>query len=172
MESRENFGPALLLLSSKVDMRMDLRICASITFKNFIKRNWQCTAENELVDKISLQDRQSVKASIAELMLTSPDQIQRQLSDAISIISREDFPDKWQELLPLLVERLKSGDFNMTNGVLRTAHSIFKRYRHEFKSNELWKEIKYVLGVFVQPFSELFQVTHFKTTVFFNSLIT
>ncbi len=79
-----------------------------------------------------------IKASIIELMLTSPEQIQRQLSDAISLISREDFPDKWPQLLAGMVARLRQrpatvDDFRVTNGVLRTAHSIFKRYRHEFQ---------------------------------------
>ena len=51
-----------------------------------------------------------------------------QFSDAISIIGREDFPDKWPTLLPEMVEKFNSGDFHIINGVLRTAHSIFKRY--------------------------------------------
>jgi len=157
MESQPNFGTILLLLCNKQDLQMHLRISASITFKNFIKRNWKTLEENDFADKISEQDRQQIKASITELMLTSPEQIQRQLSDAISIISKEDFPEKWPDLLPTMVERLKTGDFHVTNGILRTAHSIFKRYRHEFQSNELWKEIKYVLGLFALPFTELYQ---------------
>ena len=32
------------------------------------------------------------------------------------------------------------------------------RYRHEFKSNELWTEIKLVLDTFAQPLTELFKV--------------
>lgn len=32
------------------------------------------------------------------------------------------------------------------------------RYRHEFKSNELWSEIKLVLDTFAQPLTELFKV--------------
>lgn len=112
----------------------------------------------DLQDKISANDRQAIKYSISELMLTSPEKIQRQLSDAISLISVEDFPDKWPDLLVGMVERMKSGNFHIINGVLRTAHSIFKRYRHEFQSNELWKEIKYVLGIFAHPLTELNQV--------------
>lgn len=127
MESQPNFGTILLLLCNKQDLQMHLRISASITFKNFIKRNWKTLEENDFADKISAQDRQQIKASITELMLTSPEQIQRQLSDAISIISKEDFPEKWPDLLPTMVERLKTGDFHVTNGILRTAHSIFKR---------------------------------------------
>jgi exportin-2 (importin alpha re-exporter) len=125
MESHPTFGPILLVLSNKQDLQMHLRVSASITFKNYVKKNWR--PQEDCEDKITPQDRLSIKSSITELMLTSPEQIQRQLSDAISIISKEDFPEKWQDLLPTLVERLKSGDFNITNGVLRTAHSIFKR---------------------------------------------
>lgn len=51
-----------------------------------------------------------------------------QLSDAISIIGREDFPQKWPDLLTEMVTRFRSGDFHIINGVLRTAHSLFKRW--------------------------------------------
>lgn len=50
-----------------------------------------------------------------------------QLSDAISIIGREDFPDKWPDLIREMVEHLVSRDFHIVNGILRTAHSLFKR---------------------------------------------
>lgn len=36
--------------------------------------------------------------------------------------------------------------------------SFSVRYRHEFKSNELWQEIKLVLDTFAQPLTELFKV--------------
>lgn len=110
-------------------------------------------------NKVSDQDRTAIKANIVNLMLSSPEQIQKQvqpqcctlffwfervkedaqpsrcssyafpqLSDAISIIGREDFPQKWPDLLTEMVTRFRSGDFHIINGVLRTAHSLFKRY--------------------------------------------
>lgn len=51
-----------------------------------------------------------------------------------------------------------SGDFHIINGVLRTAHSLFKKYRYEFKSNELWTEIKLVLEKLAQPLTDLLLV--------------
>jgi len=51
------------------------------------------------------------------------------------------------------------GDFHIINGILQTAHSLFKRYRFEFKSQELWSEIKYVLDTFAKPFTDLFVAT-------------
>ena len=52
-----------------------------------------------------------------------------------------------------------SGDFHVINGVLRTAHSLFKRYRYEFKSQKLWEEIKHVLENFAKPLTDLFVVS-------------
>lgn len=36
--------------------------------------------------------------------------------------------------------------------------SIYFRYRHEFKSQELWTEIKFVLEKFAEPLTNLFEV--------------
>jgi len=51
----------------------------------------------------------------------------RQLSDAIGYIGHEDFPGKWPDLIPELVAKFQTGDFHVINGVLHTAHSLFKR---------------------------------------------
>uniref|UniRef100_A0AAQ5Y8F9 Exportin-2 n=1 Tax=Amphiprion ocellaris TaxID=80972 RepID=A0AAQ5Y8F9_AMPOC len=155
VEGNQNYPLLLLTLLEKSQDNV-IRVCAAVTFKNYIKRNWRIVEDEP--DKISDLDRTAIKANIVNLMLSSPEQIQKQLSDAISIIGREDFPQKWPDLLTEMVTRFRSGDFHIINGVLRTAHSLFKRYRHEFKSNELWSEIKLVLDTFALPLTELFKV--------------
>lgn len=50
------------------------------------------------------------------------------------------------------------GDFHVINGILQTAHSLFKKYRYEFKSNELWTEIKFVLEKLAKPLTDLLVV--------------
>uniref|UniRef100_A0A8C9SDI2 Exportin-2 n=1 Tax=Scleropages formosus TaxID=113540 RepID=A0A8C9SDI2_SCLFO len=156
VEGNQNYPILLLTLLEKSQDNV-IRVCAAVTFKNYIKRNWRIVEDEP--NKISEADRSAIKANIVNLMLSSPEQIQKQLSDAISIIGREDFPQKWPDLLREMVNRFQSRDFNIINGVLRTAHSLFKRYRHEFKSNELWMEIKLVLDTFAQPLTELFKAT-------------
>ncbi|XP_024946747.1 exportin-2 isoform X2 [Cephus cinctus] len=103
-------------------------------------------------------------------MLHSPDSIQKQLSDAVSIIGRHDFPDKWPELIDQMVEKFNTGDFHIINGVLHTAHSLFKRYRYEFKSQSLWTEIKFVLEQFAKPLTDLFVATMNLTQVHANNV--
>lgn len=111
-------------------------------------------------DKIHPDDRNRIKQNIVNLMLTSPAAIQKQLSTAIAQIGQQDFPAKWQSLLNDMVTRFQqTGDFNMINGVLQTAFSIFEKYSVETKSQKLWEEIKFVLDNFASPFTELFKST-------------
>jgi len=93
-------------------------------------------------------------------MLHSPESIQKQLSDAVSIIGKYDFPNKWPDLINQMVEKFNTGDFYIINGVLYTAHSLFKKYRYEFKSESLWTEIKFVLDNFAKPLTDLFLVSN------------
>merc|ERR1719239_57589 len=139
------------------DVEPHVRVSSAVTFKNYVKRNWR--QDEGLADKIHQEDREAIKQFIVGLMLGSPEQIQKQLSEAISTIGREDFPKKWPGLLNEMKSKFGTGDFNVINGVLRTAHSIFKRYRHEFKSQELWEEIKFVLDNFATELTDLFKAT-------------
>lgn len=157
VENNQNYPVLVLHVLDKEDCPLQIRVAAAITFKNFIKRNWRIIDEGD--DRIHAADRDAIKKLIVNLMLKSPEQIQKQLSDAISIIGREDFPDKWPNLIQELIEKFNSADFYVINGVLHTAHSLFKRYRHEFKSDRLWSEIKFVLDNFAKPLTDLFTAT-------------
>jgi exportin-2 (importin alpha re-exporter) len=134
-----------------------------IIFKNFIKRNWpSLDASSSTTNLISIRDRNHIKEHIVDLMTRSPEHIQQQLSDAITVIGQCDFPDQWPTLLDTMVRQFQQpssqNSFQSINGVLKTAHSLFERYRYEQKSDELWLEIKLVLEKFAPAFTELFKV--------------
>ncbi|XP_072948285.1 exportin-2 [Epargyreus clarus] len=162
IEVNQNYAILLLHLIDKDAADLTIRIAAAVAFKNYIKRNW--AVEEDGVDRIHANDRMTIKVLIVSLMLKSPEAIQRQFSDAVSIIGRSDFPEKWPGLIPEMVEKFGTGDFHVINGVLRTAHSLFKRYRYEFKSQKLWEEIKHVLENFAKPLTDLFVATLDLTT--------
>ena len=73
--------------------------------------------------------QEQIKGLITRLMLSTPPPVRAQLSEALTIIGQHDFPAKWMSLLPELLERLKTGDLLIVEGILETANSIFKRYR-------------------------------------------
>uniref|UniRef100_T1J763 Exportin-2 n=1 Tax=Strigamia maritima TaxID=126957 RepID=T1J763_STRMM len=158
VEINKNYPVLMLELLDKNEIAVHIRVAGAVAFKNYVKRNWKVD-EDGSGDKIDQEDRTRVKQLIVGLMLKSPEKIQRQLSDAISIIGREDFPGKWSDLLGEMVDKFQAGNFHEINGILHTAHSLFKRYRYEFKSQELWLEIKFVLENFALPLTNLFVAT-------------
>ncbi|XP_025201498.1 exportin-2 [Melanaphis sacchari] len=166
IECNKNY-PLLLLhiISAPNDVNVDLvKKIGSVTFKNYIKRNWPID-EDTLQNKIHQEDRILIKEQIVTVMLSAPDAVQKQLSDAISLIGKYDFPDQWPNLLTTLIENFAAfanapaSDLTPINGALETAHSLFRKYRYELKSQKLWTEIKFVLDTFAKPLTELFVLT-------------
>eukprot|EP00124_Ichthyophonus_hoferi_P004893 Ihof_evm2s604 gene=Ihof_evmTU2s604 len=153
LESTANYSLLVLHLVASETVSVDIRAAAAITFKNFVKHNW--SMQDGEAGRISLADRDLIKQNIIDLMLSVPSRLQQQLSEAVSIIGSSDFPDQWDKLLPILVEKLGANDFDVINGVLQTANSLFKRYTYEFKSDALFSEIKYVLDNFADPLTQL-----------------
>ncbi|XP_017086670.1 exportin-2 [Drosophila eugracilis] len=168
-ELQQNYPILLLNLIDKAQMDMTTRVAGAIAFKNYVKRNWAAHLDSDGPDRIHESDRNTIKTLIVTLMLHSPVALQKQLSDAVSIIGKHDFPKKWPQLIDEMVERFASGDFNVINGVLQTAHSLFKRYRYEFKSQDLWEEIKFVLDRMAKPLTDLLQATMQLTKVHENN---
>lgn len=161
--SSKLYGLATLYLTRRDDLGSEVHISAAIAFKNFIRRNWRYDPNDETsdqVDRIDAQQRELIKQHITKFMLESPAHIQRQLSEAITIIGQNDFPEKWPTLIVELETFLKTSlnqNFHSILGVLQTAHSIFRRYRYELQSNRLWSEIKLVIDHFAQPFTDRFK---------------
>lgn len=161
--SNKLYGLATLYLTCREGLTHEIHVSSAIAFKNFIKRNWRFDPYDETsdqVDKIDPNQRELIKQHITKLMLKSPEYIQRQLSEAITIIGQSDFPEKWPWLIVELENSLKENinqNFNSVYGTLQTAHSIFRRYRYELPSNRLWKEIKLVITQFAPFFTERFK---------------
>lgn len=92
-------------------------------------------------------------------MIAVPPTIQTQLGEAISLIADSDFWERWDTLVDDLVSRLTPDNAIVNNGVLQVAHSIFKRWRPLFRSDELFTEINHVLSKFSTPFLTLLERT-------------
>ncbi|CAO3610336.1 unnamed protein product [Cunninghamella blakesleeana] len=157
IEKQPGFPLALVQLISDQNIDQTIRFTAAVYFKNYIKRNWVPDNQNE--NYITADDRQQIKNGIVELMISVPERIQLQISDALSIIANEDFPEQWQNLIPELTSKFSDHDYKINNGILHTAHSIFKKWRSQFRTDSLFQEILYVLKEFCPKYMILFQVT-------------
>jgi exportin-2 (importin alpha re-exporter) len=137
-----------------------LRQAAAVHFKNTIKNGWVIHREDgdDNVDSIAIteSDRITIKSHLVQLMCTVPPSIQGLLSESISLIAKHDYPHQWTNLLPELVHQFNSPDVMTVIGVLKTANSIFDRFRGEFRSEALYRVIKYTLEIIQAPLLALF----------------
>ncbi|KAL3910033.1 MAG: hypothetical protein SGILL_007850, partial [Bacillariaceae sp.] len=134
------------------------RQAASVYFKNVVKVAWDASKDDgeRKGIVISDSDRNTIKQHLVELMCTVPPKVQKQISAAISIIAKLDFPENWDSLLPSLTQKFGSDNATVVNGVLTTADSIFMSFRHVERSDELYKKIIYTLNKIQEPLLVLF----------------
>lgn len=153
-----SFALKLLNIVAEDTVDINIKLAASLYFKNYIKKHWD--SEEGASIRISDEVAELIKREIINLMLKSTTIIQVQLGEVIGYIANFDFPDRWDTLLPDLISKLSAVDMNTNIAVLSTAHAIFKRWRPLFRSDALFLEIKYVLDRFCEPFLALFVQTN------------
>lgn len=156
VSSQPGFLILLLRLQEIKTVDTAIRLSAALYFKNFVRTQW---SQVENVILISDTDRNNIKSVLVDLMLSVESSISKTLAEALSIISETEFPHEWNTLLPQLVSKFGSQDWNVINGVLKTIHSILRRYRHSFRSEDVLGEIKLILTQLQQPFHDLFMIT-------------
>lgn len=92
-------------------------------------------------------------------MCKVPPAVQAQVSESISLIAMVDWPTKWDNLLPELVQKFNSPEQSVVNGVLLTANSILKHFRYAQRNDDLYKDIAYALQHIQAPLLTLFKTT-------------
>eukprot|EP01087_Luapelamoeba_hula_P019082 TRINITY_DN6277_c0_g1_i1.p1 TRINITY_DN6277_c0_g1~~TRINITY_DN6277_c0_g1_i1.p1 ORF type:complete len:1049 (+),score=219.24 TRINITY_DN6277_c0_g1_i1:42-3149(+) len=157
-QPQPGFSLLILKMLTLSGIEPTIKVAAAILFKNFVKRNWVVVEGKDQV-VVSDSDRQQIKGVLVELMLNVEPAIMKQLSEALALISASDFPAKWNTLLPSLVTKFSTPDFRVINGVLETVNTIFRKYRHEYKSEPVIQELKYILDIISAPLLQLAQAT-------------
>jgi exportin-2 (importin alpha re-exporter) len=155
-EKKPNFSLSLLHIVSANTYPPAIRLASALAFKNFIRRSWTDVQGNY---KLPQNEVLAIKSELIGLMTAVQPSIQIQLGEAISLIAESDFYERWDTLVDDLVARLTPDNAVVNNGVLQVAHSIFKRWRPLFRSDELFTEINHVLSKFGQPFLVLLENT-------------
>mmetsp|Transcript_18950 Transcript_18950/g.32689 ORF Transcript_18950/g.32689 Transcript_18950/m.32689 type:complete len:984 (+) Transcript_18950:46-2997(+) len=151
-------GYPLLLLTLLQQSTVSSHIlqAAAVEFKNFVGRNWAVSPDE---GGVAEQDRVQIKTHIVDLMLGSSNRsVSKQLSTALETISEHEFPQHWPELLPQMLEKLQTQDYNVINGVLRTIHAIIRSFRHAF-SKDIDSVVVYVVKLLCEPLLVLFKAT-------------
>ncbi|XVF73012.1 hypothetical protein PTKIN_Ptkin12aG0167400 [Pterospermum kingtungense] len=163
---RPNYGLAVLRLVAEPSVDEQIRQAAAVNFKNHLRTRWVPSNDPKagpVFPPILDPEKDQIKTLIVSLMLSSSPRIQSQLSEALAVIGKHDFPKSWPTLLPELVSNLQkaaqSADYASINGILGTANSIFKKFRYQYKTNDLLLDLKYCLDNFAAPLLEIFLKT-------------
>ncbi|KAL8943940.1 MAG: hypothetical protein Q9216_000752 [Gyalolechia sp. 2 TL-2023] len=151
-QTKPGFSLLLLQIVASEAYGSTARLAGALYFKNYIRRNWTDEDGNY---KLPENEVVSIKRELIGLMISVPANIQYQLGDAVGVIADSDFWRRWDTLVDDLVSRLTPDNAQVNNGVLQVAHSIFKRWRPLYRSDELFTEINHVLGKFGEPFVQL-----------------
>ncbi|XP_047319796.1 exportin-2 [Impatiens glandulifera] len=171
---RPNYGLAVLRLVAELTVDEPIRQSAAVNFKNHLRSRWSPTPSDDsnlpTLAPISEPEKEQIKALIVNLMLSSAPKIQAQLSEALAVIGKHDFPKSWPALLPELISNLeKAGeisDYVTVNGILGTINSIFKKFRFQYKTNDLLLDLKYCLDHFASSLLKIF----LRTTALMNNV--
>ncbi|EWC48283.1 hypothetical protein DRE_02387 [Drechslerella stenobrocha 248] len=156
VENTPGFPLMLLLAVNTVELPINVRLAGALFFKNLIRRSW---ADDEGNHKFAANDVDAIKRELLGVMIAVPPNLQVQIGEAISVIADSDFYKRWDTLVAELASKLDANNPAVTTGVLTVAHSIFKRWRPLFRSDELFLEIIHVLEKFGDPYLGLLQST-------------
>ncbi|GAM39819.1 Cse1 homolog [Talaromyces pinophilus] len=153
-EKKPGFSLFLLQITASADFPYNTRLASALCFKNLIRRSWVDEDGNH---KLPQDEVVTIKRELINLMINVPGGIQTQLGEAVSVIADSDFWERWDTLVADLVSRLDPKHPVVNNGVLTVAHSIFRRWRPLFRSDDLFTEINHVLSTFSAPYLALFE---------------
>ncbi|KAF3173792.1 importin-alpha export receptor [Orbilia oligospora] len=156
VETTPGFPLMLLRAVATPDLPINVRLAGALFFKNLIRRSW---TDEEGNHKFAPSDVTAIKSELLGVMIQVPPNLQVQIGEAISVIADSDFYKKWETLVEELASKLDPNNPSVTIGVLNVAHSIFKRWRPLFRSDELFLEILHVLKRFGEPYLNLLKAT-------------
>lgn len=165
LKKMPNYTVSVVQLVAQLEGPHDapIRHAAAINFKNTIRYGWDPEKHQDAQENIDLSeginisetDRQAIKQNLVQLMCTTPDNVQKQLSEAISLIAESDYPYKWMDLMPTLARQFESPDMNAVTGALGTADSVCMRFRYVARSDQLYAVIQHTLETIAQPLTVL-----------------
>ncbi|XP_019091483.1 PREDICTED: exportin-2-like [Camelina sativa] len=158
-----NYGLAVLRIVAEPSVVEHIRHAAAVNFKNHLRSRW-LPASDSGISPMEDSEKEQIKSLVVSLMLScSSPCIQSQLSEALIIIGKHDLENSWPSLLPELIASLKKAasvkDYASINGILGIANSIFKKFRYQYRTNDLFRELNYCLGNFAAPLLEMFHTT-------------
>eukprot|EP00559_Dactyliosolen_fragilissimus_P005157 CAMPEP_0184857384 /NCGR_PEP_ID=MMETSP0580-20130426/2545_1 /TAXON_ID=1118495 /ORGANISM="Dactyliosolen fragilissimus" /LENGTH=1039 /DNA_ID=CAMNT_0027352953 /DNA_START=55 /DNA_END=3174 /DNA_ORIENTATION=+ len=138
----------LLQVAAEKQVQFEVRQAAAIHLKNLCREHWvervsisqvpssPVSSENDKEYYISDGDKDDLRLNIVEALLSEHEKSVRDLmAETVYSIATHDYPDKWPNLLPTLLQTIsQASDHLRVHNALLALRKICKRY--EYKSRE------------------------------------
>ncbi|KAI9486221.1 MAG: armadillo-type protein [Benjaminiella poitrasii] len=144
IEANSGFLPIVLQILASEELELGARQAAAIYFKNRLNKAWD--GERESAVPINNDDRNMVKQTILQALVTAPNQVQVQLTSTLNTILTNDFPDNWPNFISELERLLTSTDVRLIYVGLLALREVVKVYQ--------WRT-----GSKREPFRQLIKLT-------------
>ncbi|KAI8969324.1 armadillo-type protein [Mycotypha africana] len=144
IEANNGFLPIVLQILASEDLELGARQAAAIYFKNRLNKAWD--GDRESAVPINNDDRNMVKQSILQALVTAPNQVQVQLTSTLNTILTNDFPDQWPNFVSELEKFLTSSDYRLVYVGLLALREVVKVYQWRTGNNR-------------EPFRQLIKLT-------------
>lgn len=122
----------LMQVAVAAQAELPMRQAASIHFKNLVAKGWEPRREESA--RLHEEDKATVRANVLEAVIQSPDRIRSQLVECIKVMVNADFPEKWPEILPTLLQYLATDDVPRVYGAVQVIMLLCRKY--EFKDKD------------------------------------
>lgn len=122
----------LMQVAVAAQAELPMRQAASIHFKNLVAKGWEPRREDSA--RLNEEDKATVRANVLEAVIQSPDRIRSQLVECMKVIVNADFPEKWPEILPTLLQYLATDDVPRVYGAVQVIMLLCRKY--EFKDKD------------------------------------
>jgi hypothetical protein len=119
LELQPGYGFALVTILLDEKVQPPLRQLAGIVLRHFVRKHWSDVSEHYVAPLVSEEEKRAIRNSLPRLLSNHSSKLRTVASSAIGQISSFDFPEKWPELLPGLLQGLQSNDSMMVEGCLR-----------------------------------------------------
>ncbi|XP_077291113.1 importin beta11 isoform X2 [Arctopsyche grandis] len=123
-ETERGFYPVLLSIFSNHSIDSNVRWLAAVTFKNGVDRYWRKNAPNGITEDEKRKLRQDLLSP--SLLIEPVSQIASQLAVLVAKIARYDCPTEWPDLVPGLLNAMKTSTPLEQHRALLMFHHIVK----------------------------------------------
>ncbi|CAK4608700.1 hypothetical protein LEN26_003799 [Aphanomyces euteiches] len=176
----------LVQLLSSDDVQREIRQAGAISLKNIVQKHWGPMEEHDEQHEVPVSafpdpDKEEYRAFILEGLFASHDNsIQALLVECVSLIARQDFPEKWPHLVEQICTTIQSGQPHRIINALLALRKLVKIY--EYKPSHQRETLNTIVAMtfpllrtmlqqlVTNPSLEAGHMVHLITKVFWSSM--